>query len=227
MQKNCYLVVLLFACTFTSCKKSSSDNSNAGPQLYVFTRLAFNCYDFPSNSYFSTFDTSFKAPMAEGTMTPDQVKNIDLAFIFDSNDYNPGFADPLTASKHWYNDLFYTPFLVNSTGTRFYISTLNASNFDSVKTKHSLLATYFSDSSKLKTALTDDVFPTGSMLGFGLSPNDPVFGISSEFALDKVFGFINIATGKRGLIHVSASQEQYWPMPVYDHNTFIDIIKEQ
>jgi hypothetical protein len=209
-----------------ACKKSNSSTDNA--KASVFTNFTFDAYDYGAAQYFSTFDTSFKHPLAQSSMTPQQIKNIDLVYIYNSDEWQPGFIDPITASQHNYWDDYYSPWLDSSVQTNFYITTLSPDNFTQAKSNPALIASYFGDSTKMRLA-PNGVFPLGTCIGGRqvAGNNDPVFGIDTHLQLDEVFGFKNVKSGKRGLIHISAQQEKDWPVPVMDHNTTVDIIKEK
>ena len=214
-----------------------SDNGNTGTSgstttvsanVSAFTSMTFDVYDWEAPQYFSTFDTSFKSPLWQYSMTPAQLKNVDLMYIYNSDWQQPGFIDPLTASVHQYWDDYYSPWMDSSVQTNFYITTLTVENFDSVKSNPSLLRTYFADSTKIRLA-PNAVFPLGTCIGGRQSAGgiDPVFGMDTQFKLDEVFGFKNVTSGKLGLIHISPNQESSWPVPLTDHNTVVDIVKEK
>jgi hypothetical protein len=149
-------------------------------------------------------------------------------YIYNTDQWQPGFIDPVTASQHWYWDDYYSPWLDSSVQTNLYITTLGPANFDSVKAKPSLLSVYFKDSTKVRLA-PNAVFPAGTCIGGRqeAANNDPVFGIDTHLAKDEIFGFKNVKSGKLGLIHISPNQESGWPVPIMDHNTVVDIVREK
>jgi hypothetical protein len=192
----------------------------------TFDGFVFAAYDWGAGQFFSTFDTSFKKPLDQYSMTAAQIKNVDLMFIYNTDDWEPGFIDPTTAAQHWYWDDYYSPWLDSSIKTNFYITTLSVDDFTAAKASPSLLNTYFSDSTIVRPG-PSDIFPVGSTIGGRQSATDPVWGVNSEFKKDRVFGFKNVKSGKVGLIHVSASQESGWPAPVMSHNTHVDLLKQK
>jgi hypothetical protein len=201
-------------------------NTGGSSAIAEYDGIVFAAYDWNAGQFFSTFDTSFKKPLSQYSMTAAQIKNVDMMFIYNTDYWEPGFIDPTTAAQHWYWDDYYSPWLDSSVQTNFYITSLSADDFNAAKASPSLLTTYFSDSTKVRPG-PSSIFPVGSTIGGRQSSTDPVWGVNSEFKKDKIFGFKNVKSGKLGLIHVSTSQESGWPAPLTSHNTYVDILKQK
>lgn len=73
------------------------------------------------------------------------------------------------------------------------------------------------DSNQAKT-----ISDKGSCIG-GRQTDDPTSITLSE---GQVFVFKNTASGKRGLLYIRTDQYTGWPLPVYNANTKVDIIRE-
>ncbi len=220
--------ILLTILIMAGCKKTNSTDNSSEVQASSFGNLTFDAYDYGAVQFFSSFDTSFKTPLPQYSMSAAQIKNVDLMFIYNTDQFQPGFIDPVTASKHWYWDDYYSPWLDSSVQTNFYITTLDVESFNAAGKNPSLLSSYFKDSTKVRLA-PNPVFPAGTCIGGRLdaASNDPVFGIDTHLAKDEIFGFKNVKSGKVGLIHISPNQENGWPAPIMDHNTKVDIVKEK
>ena len=204
------LCLVLF---LSACKKNDSPGN-----VSVHDGLVFDAYDYGAAGFYSTFDTSFKGPLTEFQLTPSQIKNVDMVYYYDTyvNAGSPGFIDPVASSQYSYLSDFYFPWLDSSVQVQFYNTGLTASNFNAAKSNYALLDSYFKDSTLVYLAPAVSPYPAGSIIG-------GYFQLSE----DQVFGFIDVKTGKHGLIHISASQEYEWPFPIYDHDTHVDIIREK
>jgi len=219
MKKNLSTLILLIAtCAILipSCKKKD-DNGDTTPQLTPakkFLNLTFSS----TQAYFST-DGSMTAAVDSNQAKLISSK-IDITFIFDFDYTEPGFLDPKTRSQVWGWNQYYKPWLSNAVETRFYSTGLTKAQFDAAASDQSNIATYFSGSSFVLAPHA--VFPTGSCIG-GRQTSSPT---SVLLYMGTVYGFKNISSGKRGLIYIRVGQETGWPTPIYDNNTYVDIIRE-
>ena len=210
------ITLVSFVLCLSACKKDNNSSGSSNP--YVYSNIVFDADDFGAHQFFSTFDTSFHTPLPQSAMTSAQIKNIDLVYSY--YDVAAGeyfFVDPIAASQSSDMDGFgdTAPWLSNSTQTYFYATNLSADQFAAAKTNTTLIGTYFKDSTAVGLEAS---YYYGTGLSAGLNP---------VFAPDQVIGFKNVLSGKRGLIHIAANQEQGWPEPINDHNTTVDIVKEK
>ena len=216
--KNQFTLMLIIISIFsiTSCGKGD-DSSTPTPTPTAsisFLNLTFN----PTDAYFSS-DGSMTAPV-NSTVAKTITSKVDITFIFNIDESEPGFFDPIARSQEWYWDDYYQPWLSTGCETRYYKTSLTSADFKAAITDQSKIATYFSETSNILAQ--HPIYTTGSCIGGRqLGSSETV-----ELSEGKVFGFKNTASGKRGLLYIRADQDSGWPIPVYNFNTKVDIIRE-
>lgn len=210
-------LLLVSLVAVSSCKKNEEPEPEPAPTPTAtapkkFLNLTFN----PQTAYFST-DGSMSAPVDSNTAKPISNK-IDITFFFNYDYTEPGFLDPKTRSQHWYWDEYYHSWLSNSVETRFYTTSLTKTDFDAAAADQSKIAGHFSNA----TLAPHAIFPTGSCIG-GRQSSNPT---SVTLSMGQVYLFKNSVSGKRGMLYIRTDQSQFWPMPISDTNTKVDIIRE-
>jgi hypothetical protein len=229
--KNQVLVsIAFFSLIVFSCKKSGVSGGGGSSKLYSYDSVIFSTGGYgDAGQFFSTFDTSVHSPVPLYDLSASQLKNIDLMYIYNFDYDLPGFIDPVTASSsQWYWNDYYTPSLDSSVQTLYYVTNLTASECVAAKSNPALIETYFKDSTRVGEPVAG-IFPAGTCLGGrvgGTGANLNV-GADPSLELDKVFGFVNVKSGKKGLLHIRGAQSYGWPNGITDFHTAVDIIREK
>lgn len=202
IKKYAYFNAIVFVLlVLASCSKDEPvDNGSNGTP--VAARKFENVVFSKNNAYFST-DGSMTMPVDSNTAKGFSAK-IDITYTYDSDYWAAGFLDPVTRSQVWYWDNFYASWLSNATETQYYSTKLNKVQFDQASADQKKIGEFFSDTSVKVTP--HFIFPEGSCLG-GRSA-------VAEITNGTIWGFKNVASGKRGLILIKSA-------------TTIDIIKEK
>lgn len=204
-------IVGLFGCGDES--TSSTSPTSVGPSAArSFMALRFT----KSTPYFST--TSGMSDPVDSVAAKAISDKIDFTYIVNTDYSAVGFFDPVSRSKSYYWDEFRAPWLSNAVPVQFYATTLTVADFQAAQADQSKIATYFTRPTT-RLAL-HAIFPSGSCIG-GRTTNNP----DSE-PLDEgdVFGWINTATGKHGLLYIRDDQSSGWKFTNY--GTKVDIIVE-
>jgi hypothetical protein len=215
-----FLATLVFSCKKDDPEPDNKQTQEETTQPEATAALVSEGLTFNQSAYFAT-DGSMKAPVDSNTAKTIASK-IDITFFFNYDYTEPGFLDPVTRSKEWYWDEYQTTWSAGSVETRLYSTKITESQFIAAKTDQAKIGTYFSDTSNVKLA-PHSIFPKGSCIG-GRQTTNPT---SVDLGKGKVYGFQNIKSGKRGLIFIRNDQGTGWPMPFFDFNTKVDIIREQ
>lgn len=221
-KKSLFILLVLIAMgtvSITGCKKDDDDASPSTPAPSTtaaksFINLSFN----KVNAYFST-DGSMSAPV-DSNQAKTITSKIDLTFIYSSGYDEPGFLDPIARSQTWYWNEYNKTWLSTAVETRFYSTSLTKADFDAAQADESKIAGYFASANTVLAP--HGIFPTGSCIG-GRQSSNPT---SIYIRMEKVYGFKNTTTGKRGLIYVRDDQSTGWPTPVFSNITKVDIIRE-
>lgn len=199
-----------------SLKPDSVTNSKPA-SLYIYEGLVFSAHSlFDQNQYFSTFDTSFKTPKPRNKLDSNQLRNVDIIYIHDYDYMEPGFMDPITASKRWYWDgpIYHFPWLANSKKVEFFKTELTEDHFKKAKADPTLLTAYFKDTVRTE----HHIFPPGSCIGgriYNSLQSQQVWALKFE-------------GGKRGLLFILKNQDSGWPIfASTGWRTRIDIIREK
>jgi hypothetical protein len=224
------VLLLTVVLIFFNCKKATVEKPEPQPipsvSALYWEKLTFGGPpNFNGANYFSTIDTSIKAPIYEEEAKL-KADKIDIVYFFELNYAKPGFMGTQTASKLWYWDYVYKPWLSVGIPTKYYLTKLSKSHFDSAKSDVSKFTEYFSDSSKVKAA-PHRIYPYGTCIGgreICLDYNDCS---ASDISLykERVYGFTS--NGKKGMIYIRKEQPIAWPIPQGPNVTYVDIIKER
>jgi hypothetical protein len=215
-------LLLLSACiVLGSCKKDDPDPVTPTPPAPpVVAALSFTAVNFSvATPYFST--TSGMQQPVDLSTAQGMAGQIDISYIYSGDYGQPGFLAPYTRSKEWYWNNFHQPWLSVADSTQLYATSLTPAQFNSARTNAALMATYFADTSLMHLA-PHAIFPTGTCIGGRQSFNPTSVLLQRE----RVFGFRNHVTGKRGLLFIRNDQAQYWPENIISNATKVDIIRE-
>ncbi len=203
----------------TSCESNDETTTNTDSgnttDVQVFTELIFT----PENAYFST-NGSMTTPV-----NSDQAQQIsdeiDITYIYNYDYDGPGFFDPIARSQEWYWDDYYNPWLDNAVKTLYYSTNLTKTDFDEAVDDPANIEVFFNSGSFLLSP--HGIFPEGTCIG-GRQTLDPD---SIELEESQVFGFQNMATGKKGLIYIRDDQQNGWPLSIIGAtSTKIDLVIE-
>jgi hypothetical protein len=222
-KKLCTMLMAICIALITSCSKDESNPTPATTPTPVptvteslkFTNLTFNP---TTKAYFST-NGSMTTPV-DSVQAMSISSSIDITFIFNYDYTQPGFFDPVARSQTWYWMGYYNTTLSNAVETRYYTTTLTKTQFDAAAGDESNIATYFASPSMVLAPHA--IFPTGSCIG-GSTTSNPNSVILS---MGVVYGFKNTVSGKRGLLYVRTDQESFWPTPMFNFDTKVDLIRE-
>jgi hypothetical protein len=181
-----------------------------------------------NEQFYSTLAATGAQPFGD-TAARKKIDQIDLVY-FGVRDYGDiGFIDPVTASQQWYWDYVNKPWLLSAIQTKFYITNLTKAQFDSSKNDVALLDKYFSDTMSVRLAL-HRIYPNGACIGGRNASQmyDPILKRGSRFRMGDVFGFVNVQSGKKGLIYIRLNQNTGWEHEAWINNngTYVDIVKQ-
>lgn len=214
--------ILLF-CIYLlyGCEKNPVPQQVTKDSAVYWSNIVFS----QSLRYFSTIDTSFKS-LTGWAGAQNKFDNVDLYFIYDLNYGLPGFIDPYTSSQHWAWDDYYAPWFSNAYHTKYFLTKLDKTNFDSAKVDETKIQFYFSDTSLVHLA-PHDVFTPGTCVGgrpICLGPADCAIR-NINLIRNHVYGFTS--NNKKGFILILDNQSYGWPGPYTNLETKVDILKEK
>jgi hypothetical protein len=204
------LLILMSIATFTSCKKDDDSSQTTPTAARSFLKVTFDL----THAFFAT-DGTMTAPV-DSNAAKAVANRIDFRYFYNTAYDNPGFGNPVFCSQHSGSSM-YASWLSVGVDTKFYTTTLTKADFDAAQNDQSKIAPYFSLSGTVLAAHSP--YPAGSYIGSGIYSNE-------YLQMNTVYGFINTASGKHGLLFIRNDQYQYWPVPIYDEATKVDIIKE-
>jgi len=203
------MLIILCIVLISGCKKD--DDSSTTTPTPTPAKSYLNLTFSPTNAYFAT-DGSMTSPV-DSNQAKLVSNKIDITYIDDNVENKPIFYDPKKRSQLSSASWYYLSWTSNAVETRYYKTALTKADFEAATTDQSKIATYFS-------------YTTTVLAG---SDNPGIcIGTPGEISLSEgqVWGFINTASGKRGLIYMRTDQSQGWPIPFYNFNTKVDIIRE-
>jgi hypothetical protein len=182
-----------------------------------------------NEQYFSTVDPTVTQPIGE-TEARKRIDKIDLVYFYVHDYSDIGFIDPVTASAKWYWDYVNKPWLASALKTNFYITKLTKPQFDSARSNTAMLDKYFKDTLSVRLA-PHRIYPNGTCIGGRNAGDmvDPVLKKGSELKKREVYGFMNVVSGKKGLIYIRPDQVEYWDVRLWvsGNPTVVDIIKQK
>ena len=200
------MLMLIGIALISGCKKdddTTDDNTPKPTAAKTFMNLTFSYY----NAYFAT-DGGITATL-DSTQAKLIAAKIDITYFDHALYGGPYFFDPKFRTQVGLGSDYYLSWTGNSVETKFYNTTLVKSDFDAAKSDQSKIASYFSDTTKVVLS-----YSNGSQIG------------EPEMSIGQVIGFKNTLTGKRGFIYIRSDQSQGWPIPFYNTETKVDLIKE-
>jgi hypothetical protein len=199
------------------CGKSEEETETPAAPVkpFFFEKIVFT----PDSAYFST-DGSFVEPlMALDLQT--LVEDVDLTYIYSSEDDRPGFMDPITRSEEWSNSDFEEPLLSAGVRTLFYNTLLTRQNFEAAMADQTKIGSFLNGNGI--TVPLHNIFPYGTVIGGPIS----IAPASVDLYKGQVIGFWNYETNKKGLIFIRPDQAVGWPEPILNRSTLVDIVREK
>ena len=196
-------LVFMIAFTMLSC---SDDSSTAIAPLYL-ENIQFSPYKL----FFSTNGQWTKA--TDSTLAIPKVSQIDFVFLFNFSESSCCLIDPITRSQ-LPTSYSQRTWLSTAIKTKFYSTNLTVAQFEATKSDQSKIGQYFANTNLVQLASAGS-FPEGT--AYGNLQDD-----SQSIIADKIIGFQNVISGKRGLIWVISA-------PNYSPNVYLDveIVKEK
>lgn len=180
--------------------------------------LFFDVIFANSKKYFST-DGSMTNPVSRNTAMNSGIANkIDITYTYEAVDDDPGFMDPVTRSQSIFGwRTYHQPWLDVAVETVFYIAAITIEEYNEAKLDESKIGEFFLDD-KMEISTGGSNFPNGSSIGESIS--------TWQLLKTRRFGFKNLSTGKRGIIFIHATQNQYWPDFIENNETKVQILRE-